>query len=65
MSTVKAKAKEAVKEVELKAVLKKETKGAVAFDVEGLESSTIYFKKGELEQLGLVDKKEFTMVIRA
>ena len=64
MSTVK-KGTGAKEEVALKAVLKKETKNAVAFDVEGLEASTIYFKKGELEKLGLVDKAEFTMVIKA
>lgn len=53
------------KDTEVTFKFSKETKNAVCFVAEGLESSNIYFKKSELEALGLEDKKEFVMVIKA
>jgi hypothetical protein len=47
----------------IKFVQDKETKGAVRFVAEGLEASNIYFKKTELEALGLEGKTSFIVTI--
>jgi hypothetical protein len=62
---VSKKVEEATEALTIKFIQDKETKGAIRFVAEGLEASNIYFKKTELEALGLEGKTSFTVTINA